>query len=60
MMQYQKIRGWIALAALVAAGLAPAAAADAAAPTTAAAGEAVFARVDGGIFCATAKSPLKD
>ena len=59
MMQYQKIGAWIALALLVTAGLAPAtaadnaatkAAADAAPATTVAAGEAVFARVDGGVI----------
>ena len=54
MMQYQKIRAWIALAALGAlAGLASATAVDDAASKAAvAAGEAVFARVNGGIISA--------
>lgn len=49
-MRHKKILAWTSLAALMAVGLAPATAADVAAPTTATAGEAVFARVDGHII----------
>ena len=56
-MHYQKIRAWIALATLAAlgaqVGLASATAADvAAAKATVATGEAVFARVNGGLISA--------